>query len=199
MDCHNNICIQLVSWGYTVFNVVCILLCSQKLNKYFYVQMTSISFNSYNNVNFSSQDKAILTIEQTDKVKINSDNKYQDKVSISLQARERVLIDTQKTQSEQEGNMNALKYGDLNTYDNMTFIEKAHQAILDKRTGLDREKIEEINDKMEAILNDKSIPAEEKANLLENLAKEKEAEYKKAAEQTEKQAKSEDKRKIIEA
>jgi len=161
--------------------------------------MTSISFNSYNNVNFSSQDKAILTIEQTDKVKINSDNKYKDKVSISLQARERVLIDTQKTQSEQEGNMNALKYGDLNTYDNMTFIEKAHQAILDKRTGLDREKIEEINDKMEAILNDKSIPAEEKANLLENLAKEKEAEYKKAAEQTEKQAKSEDKRKIIEA
>lgn len=161
--------------------------------------MTSISFNSYNNVNFSSQDKAILTNEQTDKAKINSDNKYKDKVSISFQARERALTDTQKTQSEQEGNMNALKYGDLNTYDNMTFIEKAHQAILDKRTGLDREKIEEINDKMEAILNDKSIPAEEKANLLENLAKEKEAEYKKAAEQTEEQTKSEDKRKIIEA
>lgn len=161
--------------------------------------MTSISFNSYNNVNISSHDKAILTNEQTEKAKINSDNKYQDKVSISLQARERALIDTQKPQSEQEGNMNALKYGDLNTYDNMTFIEKAHQAIMDKRTGLDREKIEEINDKMEAIINDKSIPEDVKKNLLENLAKEKEAEYKKAAERTEEQTKSKDTRKTIEA
>jgi hypothetical protein len=40
--------------------------------------MTSISFNSYNNVNISSHDKAILTNEQTEKAKINSDNKYQD-------------------------------------------------------------------------------------------------------------------------
>ncbi len=157
--------------------------------------MTSISFNSYNNVNFSNHDVAILANKPADDGKIKSDNKYQDKVSISVQARERALINTQ---SEHEGSRNALKYGDLNTYDNMTFIEKAHQAILDKRTGLDREKVEEINDKMEAIINDKSIPAEEKADLLENLAKEKEAEYKKAAEQTEEQAKSEDKSNTIE-
>jgi len=57
---------------------------------------------------------------------------------------------------------------------------------------------EKINDKMEDIINNKSIPTEEKAKLLENLAKEKEAEYKKAAEQTEEQAKSEDKSKTIE-
>jgi uncharacterized protein (UPF0147 family) len=170
-----------------------------RFHNYFDVSMISVSFNSYNNVDFSSRNKEILPNTTTDKEKINGDNKYQDKVSISVQARERALVNTQKTQSEHEGNINALKYGDLNTYDNMTYIEKAHQAILDKRMGLDREKIEEINDKMEAIINDKSIPEDVKKNLLENLAKEKEAEYKKAAERTEEQTKSKDTRKTIEA
>jgi hypothetical protein len=162
------------------------------------MSMTSISFNSYNNVNFSSRNNETLADTTTDIEKTNSDNKYKDKVSISIEARELSLLNAQTSQNKSEENLNALKYGDLNTYDNMTFIEKAHQAILDKRMGLDREKVEEINDKMEAIINDKSIPDDMKSNLLENLAIEKEAEYKKAAERTEEQAKSKDRRKTIE-
>jgi len=150
--------------------------------------MTSITFNSYNNVNFSSQNNQVSTNGLTNKEKIIDDSKYQDTVSISLQARERANVDTQETKHKSEGNINTLKYGDLNTYDNMTFLDKAQQAILDKRTGLDREKIEEINDKMETIINDKSISPEQKAEQLEALSKEKEAEYEKAAERTEEQA-----------
>ena len=114
-----------------------------------------------------------------------------DTVSISVEARAAAEKDNTSTY-ESKGNIYTLKYGDLNAYENMTFMEKAYQSVIDNRTGLDREKVEEINEKMEAIINDKSIPAEEKAQLLESLAKAKEALYKKAAELTEEQAKLKD-------
>lgn len=152
--------------------------------------MTSISFNSYSNINFSSSNKEIVAYTTTNKEQTLSNNDYQDKVSISIQAREQADMEKQVTLNKDEGNLYTLKYGDLNAYDNMTMLEKARQVILDKRMGLDREKIEEINDKMEAIINDESIPDDIKDKLLENLSKEKEAEYKKAAERTEEQEKS---------
>ncbi|WP_448248395.1 hypothetical protein [Thalassotalea agariperforans] len=160
--------------------------------------MSTVSFNTYNVAHFYSRHNDLHTNSLTENQKSKDDHKYQDSVSISVQARQREHITTQTVQDKNEENLYTLKYGDLNTYDNMTFLEKAHQAIMDNRMGLDRDKIEEINDKMEAIINDNAIPEDVKMNLLENLAKEKQAEYKKAADQTEEQAKLEDVRNIIE-
>lgn len=122
-------------------------------------------------------------------------DKYKDTVSISFEAQQRSVLDTADLKMPDFGDpLDKYRYGDINTYENMSFLEKANQALLDKRTGLDREKIEEINEKMEAIINDDSIPDEQKQELLTQLAKEKEEEFKKAADKMTDQAKSEEKR-----
>lgn len=117
-----------------------------------------------------------------------------DSVSISFQAYSRLQSDQQDESSgnthQNKGDINRLKYGDLDSYENLNFMEKVRQAMIDKRMGLDREKVEEINEKMEIIIKDESIPAEEKEQLLKQLAKAKDAEYEKAAKRTEEQAKS---------
>jgi len=43
------------------------------------------------------------------------------------------------------------------------------QAVIDNRLGIDREKLEEIEAKIEEIANDKSLTPEEKATLIEQL------------------------------
>lgn len=116
-----------------------------------------------------------------------------DTLSISIQARELAANAQDSDGALSSDLMNKYKYGDVNTYDNMSFIEKAKQAILDKRVGLDREKVEEINQKMEDIMNDKTIPAEEKAEMLEQLDEEKQKIFEDAAKRTGEDAKNDDK------
>ena len=125
--------------------------------------------------------------QRTDNSSPNS--KYRDTVTISYQAQQKIADEQLAVTSTDP--LNQYRYGDLTTYDNLSFLEKVNPTLLDQRTGLDREKIEEINDKMEAIINDDSIPAEEKEELLKQLAVEKEEEYNKAAEKMTDQAKSE--------
>jgi len=43
------------------------------------------------------------------------------------------------------------------------------QAILDQRLGIDREKLEEIDEKIEEVANDKSLSPEVKSKILEQL------------------------------
>lgn len=139
---------------------------------------------------FLAKDKLSKYAQPTDtSVKSEHQANTKDTVSISWQARE--LAAQEQTSEKTSDSIYALKYGQLDTYDNMSVLEKAQQALIDKRIGLDREKIEEINDKMEAIINDETISDEEKESLLAALAEEKEAEYEKAAKRTEEQAKLE--------
>lgn len=114
-----------------------------------------------------------------------------DTVSISIEARERAANSSLAPQTTSSESMNTLKYGDLNTYENMSFMEKVNQSIQDRRAGIDREEIEEINQKMEDIINDKTIPAEQKAQMLEQLNKEKQNLFEEAAEITAEHAKNE--------
>lgn len=114
-----------------------------------------------------------------------------DTVSISIEARERAANSSPTHSTSSSETMNTLKYGDLNTYENMSFMEKVNQSVQDRRAGIDREEIEEINQKMEDIINDKTIPADQKAEMLEQLNKEKQNLFEKAAEITAEHARDE--------
>ena len=113
-----------------------------------------------------------------------------DTVSISLEARQ-YLAHENLTYSPTQSVITQLRYGNSNTYEDMSLLEKANQAILDSRIGLDREKIEDINQKMEDIIDSPNMSNEEKSQLLSQLEQEKEVEYEKVTERVKEQAKSE--------
>ena len=113
-----------------------------------------------------------------------------DTVSISLEARQ-YLAHENLTYSPTQSVITQLRYGNSNTYEDMSLLEKANQAILDSRIGLDREKIEDINQKMEDIIDSPNMSNEEKSHLLSQLEQEKEVEYEKVTERVKEQAKSE--------
>lgn len=62
-------------------------------------------------------------------------------------------------------------------------LQAVMQQIIDHKTGIDREKIDEIDKKIKAIQNDDSISDEQKASLTAALEQEKAALIKKSAEQ----------------
>jgi hypothetical protein len=77
--------------------------------------------------------------------------------------------------------MDKYRYGDMGATKNMSFMQQVQQALMDQKIGLDREKIEEIEEKMEEIINDKDMPADQKAEMLQQLNEERKAEFEKAA------------------
>ena len=115
----------------------------------------------------------------------------QDTVSISLEARARADQDQSLTPNNKTDPVNNYSNGSIAASKEMTFMEKVKQALMDQRTGLDREKIEEIEEAMEIIMNDPSIPAEQKAEMLQKLEEEIKAEFEKAAEKMAEQVKKE--------
>ena len=156
---------------------------------------------SMNSVTFYKTNNSAMVFERSQTQSINADtvntghkaeqSDIRDKVSISIQAYQQLASAADHDVAQQNnGDINKLKYGDLNAYENLGFMEKVRQAMMDRRMGLDREKVEEINEKMDIIIKDETIPPEEKEQLLKQLAKAKDAEYEKAAQLTEQQAES---------
>lgn len=152
----------------------------------FSVQISS-SYTAYSLPSEKSYHKEVKA-EQSDKTAAS-----QDTVSISTEARKLANGDSPIEPNFASEGLDKYRngYGYGKTNENMNFMEKVEQALMDRRTGLDREKIDEINEKMEEIINDKSIPAEQKAGMLEKLEEEKQQELDKAAEKTAEQAKKE--------
>jgi hypothetical protein len=150
------------------------------------VQINS-SYTAYSLPSEKSYHKEVKA-EQGNKTPVS-----QDTVSISIEAIKLANgdspIDPNFASEGLDKYRNGYGYGKTN--DNMNFMEKVEQALMDRRTGIDREKIDEINEKMEEIMNDKSIPAEKKADMLEKLEEEKQQELEKAADKTAEQAKKE--------
>lgn len=82
-----------------------------------------------------------------------------------------------KPQPQQEDNIEKLRNPEQ---PEPGFLEKALQYAVDRRVGIDREKLEEIEEKIreiekaeDAIRNDDSIPKQQKEVLLKGLAEEK--------------------------
>ena len=115
------------------------------------------------------------------KTEINnkSPRSNQDTVSISLEAREIAAQDASLSLNNEAEPL--AKYRTHNENKEMSFMDKVKQALMDQRIGIDREKIEEIEEKMKAIIDDKSIPAEQKSEMLYKLEEMKKAELEKAA------------------
>ncbi|WP_147302716.1 hypothetical protein [Thalassotalea euphylliae] len=155
--------------------------------------MNSVTFYKTNNpaMVFERSQTQSITADTVNTGHKAEQSTARDRVSISIQAYRQLESTADHDAAQQNnGDINRLKYGDLNTYENLSFMEKVQQAMMDKRMGLDREKVEEINEKMDIIIKDETIPPEEKEQLLKQLAKAKDAEYEKAAQLTEQQAES---------
>ncbi|MGR3970142.1 hypothetical protein [Shewanella sp. 1180_01] len=130
------------------------------------------------------------------------DNRYQDTVTLSSAAKRGQETKESQTantyeqlapgKSAQYSNNDAVNKGaapsDVKNKlesDNSNFLQDAMQAILDKRSGIDREKLKELEAKMEEIANDENLSPEQKAEQLKLLQQQKEELLKEFAEKNE--------------
>lgn len=134
---------------------------------------------------------------------ISSIKVEQDTVTLSQQAKALMNGDNNEASQEEiaptyvrpQTASSLLAQNDTSTTDvrgseKATRFEQMMQNILDQRTGIDREKLEEINAMIEEIANDESLTPEEKTKIIEQLEEMKEeltkemAELQKVLEQT---------------
>jgi len=130
------------------------------------------------------------------------DNRYQDTVTLSSAAKRGQETKASQTahtyeqlapgKNSQHSNHNAVNRGTVQSDekggldpDKDNFLQDAMQAILDKRAGIDREKLKELEAKMEEIANDESLSPEQKAEQMKLLQQQKEELLKEFAEKNE--------------
>lgn len=148
------------------------------------------------NVSPSRQSRSPLTA-------INEvDTRYQDTVTLSSPAKQGQETKESQTantyeqlapgKSAQYSNNDAVSKGATPSdeksqleSDNSNFLQDAMQAILDKRAGIDREKLKELEAQMEEIANDKNLSPEQKAEQMKLLQQQKEELLKEFAEKNE--------------
>jgi len=159
--------------------------------------------NAYSRVAVSQKNSVNVSPARAPLAAINEvDNRYQDTVTLASAAKRGQ--ETKESQTAQTYEQLALgksaQYSNNDAVnkdaapsdeksqlesDNSHFLQDAMQAILDKRSGIDREKLKELEAQMEEIVNDKNLSPEQKAEQMKLLQQHKEQLLKEFAEKNE--------------
>jgi len=153
---------------------------------------------SKNKVQISSTPQTNFTASNIN----NIDSRYQDTVTLSSRARagmeskgieeadtyEHLAPSTRalysKNTSDSAGNVASDKLSKAES-DNTNFLHDALQTLAAKRTGLDKEKLKEIDTQMEEVAKNKNLSPEQKAEQLKLLQEQKDQLVKESVERNE--------------
>lgn len=134
---------------------------------------------------FYQVEKKLITSERM--ASSDESTKYVDKVSISAQAYQ-AFNEEQLNNDYKPGEVMAVADNRDRNYSTVIreeFLQKINQSILDQRTGIDREKLEELEAKMKEIADNPNLSEKQKEEMLAALEEERMALIEEAAKRRE--------------